>query len=94
MKNFIKSVMANIVAILLVGFIFIIGFVFFILISSMSGKGSVNVKDNSILVLNLKDNIIESTTELSPSIFDLGKDSSVKISDILNAINQAKMIKK
>ena len=94
MKNFIKSVMANIVAILLVGFIFIIGFVFFILISSMSGKGSVNVKDNSILVLNLKDNIIESTTELSPSIFDLGKDSSVKISDILNAINQAKNDKK
>lgn len=86
--------MANIVAILLVGFIFIIGFVFFILISSMSGKGSVNVKDNSILVLNLKDNIIESTTELSPSIFDLGKDSSVKISDILNAINQAKNDKK
>ena len=94
MKNFIKSVMANIVAILLVGFIFIIGFVFFILLSSMSGKGSVNVKDNSILVLNLKDNIIESTTELSPSIFDLGKDSSVKISDILNAINQAKNDKK
>ncbi|WP_407482758.1 signal peptide peptidase SppA [Elizabethkingia meningoseptica] len=94
MKNFIKSVMANIVAILLVGFIFIIGFVFFILISSMSGKGSVNVKDNSILVLNLKDNIIESTTELSPSIFDLGKDSSVKISDILNAIQQAKNDKK
>ncbi|WP_337059049.1 signal peptide peptidase SppA [Elizabethkingia meningoseptica] len=94
MKNSIKSVMANIVAILLVGFIFIIGFVFFILISSMSGKGSVNVKDNSILVLNLKDNIIESTTELSPSIFDLGKDSSVKISDILNAINQAKNDKK
>lgn len=60
----------------------------------MSGKGSVNVKDNSILVLNLKDNIIESTTELSPSIFDLGKDSSVKISDILNAINQAKNDKK
>jgi protease-4 len=37
----------------------------------MSGKGSVNVKDNSVLTINLKDNIIESTSELSSSIFDL-----------------------
>lgn len=86
--------MANIVAIFIVGFIGMIGLFLFILISSMSGKGSVNVKDNSVLTINLKDNIIESTSELSSSIFDLGNDSSMKISDILNAIKQAKDDKK
>lgn len=94
MKNFFKTVMANIVAIFIVGFIGMIGLFLFILISSMSGKGSVNVKDNSVLTINLKDNIIESTSELSSSIFDLGNDSSLKISDILNAIKQAKDDKK
>ncbi|HBN6703071.1 TPA: signal peptide peptidase SppA [Elizabethkingia anophelis] len=94
MKNFFKTVMANIVAIFIVGFIGMIGLFLFILISSMSGKGSVNVKDNSVLTINLKDNIIESTSELSSSIFDLGNDSSMKISDILNAIKQAKDDKK
>lgn len=94
MKNFFKTVMANIVAIFIVGFIGMIGLFLFILISSISGKGSVNVKDNSVLTINLKDNIIESTSELSSSIFDLGNDSSLKISDILNAIKQAKDDKK
>ncbi|NAW51957.1 signal peptide peptidase SppA [Elizabethkingia argentiflava] len=90
MKNFIKMVMANIVAISILGFSCIAGLFFLILISSLSSKGSINIKDNSILTLNLKDNIIEASSEASPSIFDIGGDRSTKISEILNAIHEAK----
>lgn len=90
MKSFLKAVMANIVAILIIGALLTIGMIVFIAASAMSGKSSVNVKDNSVLTIDLKDNIIENSTEVSSSIFDLGEEKSVKLTDILNAIQKAK----
>ncbi|QCX53467.1 signal peptide peptidase SppA [Elizabethkingia sp. JS20170427COW] len=90
MKSFFKAVMANIVAILIIFGIFTFGFIFLIMISALSGKGSTNVKDNSVLVLNLKDNVVETENEVSPSMFALNEEKVLRLSDILDAIQQAK----
>lgn len=90
MKSFFKIVLANLTAIfiLIAGlFLFFIGF---IILSSISG--SLDVKSNSVLTLDLKTKIIDSPSEDQDDIFAFNKEkeTSVLLYDILQAINKAK----
>lgn len=90
MKDFFKNVLANIVAILIIcavltGFIFILIFA-----SSASENRKPNIKNNSVLTLNFKNNIVDSYTETESSLFDFGKKKDVLLIDVIKAINSAK----
>ena len=91
MKSFFKNVLANIVAI---GIIFVLFFFFFIImiaVGSASESSTVEVKDNSVLTINLKTDIIDSPTEVSKSFFDLNKkNTEILIYDAVEAIKKAK----
>ncbi len=91
MKQFIKYVAATIVGIFIISVIFtILSIISLVGMASMSSK-NVNVKDNSVLVINLTGSIKERTIE-NPFDF-LTKNSSTKVSglnEILQAIRNAK----
>ena len=91
MKSFFKSVLANIVAILVicvVGFIFLIAFIG---ISMASKDAGISVKDNSILALNLKTHIIDSPNEEVDSFLGFNDDKeTLLLFDVLQAIEKAK----
>lgn len=90
MKEFLKNVFANIVAILLIGMV-LFGFLMIMLVASAATEEQKpNIKNNSVLVLNLKNNILDSYTEEKQSIFDFGKEKNLLLLDVLKAINQAK----
>ncbi len=91
MKNFFRNVLANIVAIMLIcafGFFF---FIFMLLLGSM-GESKPKVKDNSVLTLNMKTDIIDSPTEdqATFAIFEKNAPKKVLLFDILEAIKKAK----
>lgn len=95
MKSFLKNVLANIVAIILLLGVFFFFFVIMLMFGAMSGEKNVSVKDNSILTINLKTNIIDSPTEDQSSIFEVKKnDTNVLIYDAVEAIRKAKDDKK
>lgn len=90
MKNFLSNVLANIVAILIIGML-IFGFFITILISSaLSSSKSTSIKQNSVLVLNLKDRIIENSSEQEMSIFNLKPAKELVLMDVLQSIKSAK----
>lgn len=89
MKNFLKNVFANIVAILIIGGI-IFGFFIISLIASASDGEVKSVKENSILIINLKENIKESNNDFQESILSLKKPKQNRYFDILLAIKEAK----
>lgn len=90
MKEFLKNVFANIVAILLIGMV-LFGFLMIMLVaSSATEEQKPNIKNNSVLVLNLKNNILDSYTEEKQNIFDFGKEKNLLLLDVLKAINKAK----
>lgn len=91
MKSFFKNVLANIVAILILSAVFFFFFIIMIAIGSMGNEKSVTVKNNSILTINLKTNIIDSPTEDQKSLFEVsGKDNNILIYDAVEAITKAK----
>ena len=92
MNNFIKNVLANIVAILIVFGVFIMFFVFMLIIGSMSGSSTPKVKDNSILTLTHNINIIDGPTEDNEGfpLFSGDMPKNVLIYDMLEAIKKAK----
>ncbi|WP_312344779.1 signal peptide peptidase SppA [Chryseobacterium binzhouense] len=91
MKSFFKNVLANIVAIFILCFVFFFFFVVMIAFGSMSNKESVTVKKNSVLTINLKTDIIDSPTEEQQSIFDINsKSTNILIYDAIEAIQKAK----
>jgi len=90
MKNFFKLVTANVVAILIIFALFILGFFFFVVLSTFSSNEKVSLKDNSILTINLKDGVMESSSEASISLFNIGEEMPTKYLDILRAIEYAK----
>ncbi|KQR91904.1 signal peptide peptidase SppA [Chryseobacterium sp. Leaf180] len=95
MKSFFKNVLANIVAIILLLGVFFFFFVIMLMFGAMSGEKNVSVKDNSVLTINLKTNIIDSPTEDQSSIFEVKKnDTHVLIYDAVEAIRKAKDDKK
>lgn len=91
MKSFFKTVMANIVAIVVMGIIFVIGLILLIAISAAtSGSSSVNVKNNSVLTINLDRGVMETDREISPGFMDFTVKTPLKFTSILSAIRQAK----
>ena len=90
MRGFFKLVLANLTAIFILCAGFFIFFVGFLFISSISE--GVDVKQDSILTLDLKTRIIDSPSEDQEDIFAFNKEkeTSVLLYDILQAINRAK----
>ncbi|WP_312075522.1 signal peptide peptidase SppA [Chryseobacterium sp.] len=91
MKSFFKNVLANIVAIAILCALFFFFFIIMIAVGSASDSGSVEVKKNSVLTINLKTDIIDSPTEIQKDFFSMGKKSNeVLIYDAVEAIKKAK----
>ena len=90
MKNFIKNVFANIVAILILGMVLFGFFALMLIASTASENQAPDVRNNSVLALNFKTNILESYTESEESIFDFGKKQDLLLIDVLEAIKKAK----
>ncbi|MDQ1097423.1 MULTISPECIES: signal peptide peptidase SppA [Chryseobacterium] len=91
MKSFLKNVLANIVAIVLLCVVFFFFFIIILVVSSTSGDKSVVVKNNSVLTINLKTNIIDSPTEERTGLFNMDKkNKNVLIYEALEAIDKAK----
>lgn len=91
MKSFFKNVLANILAIIIIGVAFLFFFIIMIAFGSMSNEKSVLVKKNSILTINLTTQIIDSPTEEEVDIFEMGsKTTNVLIYDAVEAIRKAK----
>ena len=91
MKNFIKNVLANIVAIGIVGVVIFFLFIFMLVFSAMSTNGSVKLKKNSVLTLDFKTSIIDSPGEDVEDFLALNsEDQKVILLDALSAIENAK----
>lgn len=90
MRGFFKLVLANLTAIFILCAGFFIFFIGFLIISSISE--GVDVKQDSVLTLDLKTRIIDSPSEDQDDIFAFNKEkeTSVLLYDILQAINKAK----
>ena len=90
MKDFFKNVFANIVAILIILMVIFGFFMLMIFASAMSEDQKPSIENNSVLVLNFKNPILDSYTEAETSIFDFGSKKNTLLIDILDAINKAK----
>ena len=91
MKDFFKNVFATVVGIAL--FFAIVGFFGFISIIGMlaSGDSAVKVKDNSVLVLNLKGALQErAEDDIMAQVMGEVNGASIGLDDILEAISKAK----
>ncbi len=90
MKGFLKNVFANIVAIMIIGALFILSFIFMLTVSAFSGDSKPTVKSNSILTLDFKTNIIDSPTDDEESLFPFAaRPKNVLIYDMIEAIKNA-----
>ena len=92
MKDFLKSVLANLVALILYSFVFFIIFAGIAGMVAAFGDKTTPVKPNSVLHLNFKSAITDrggSNINLS-SLMSGGFQSSVGLNDILECINRAK----
>ena len=91
MKNFIKNVLANIVAIGIVWVLVFFFTIFLLIVSAMSSSSTVKVKKNSVLTLDLNTTIIDSPGEDVEDIFAINsKNKNVILLDVINAIERAK----
>ncbi|WP_374361360.1 signal peptide peptidase SppA [Cloacibacterium sp.] len=90
MKDFFKNVFANIIAILIILMVIFGFFMLLIFASAMSEDQKPSIENNSVLVLNFKNPILDSYTEAETSIFDFGSKKNTLLIDVLNAINKAK----
>jgi len=92
MKNFFRLVLANIVSTIIISTIFVFGIMLFIFTSKwlISDINSIKIKENTILKLNLEEQIVESHMEITPSIYDFFNEKNTKLSDLIFAIKEAK----
>ena len=90
MKDFFKNVFANIIAILIILMVIFGFFMLMIFASAMSEDQKPFIENNSVLVLNFKNPILDSYTEAETSIFDFGSKKNTLLIDVLDAINKAK----
>ena len=92
MKSFFKAVLANIVAILLVSGLLFFFLIFIIVVAGFSDGSKVKVKDNSVLTLTMKTDVIDSPTEDQHAFFLPDKNSAQKVLvyNIIDAIKRAK----
>lgn len=91
MKSFFKNVLANIVAIIIIAAVFSLFLIMIIASSALSGDQKPNIKDNSVLTLDFKTNLIDSPTEDQGEMFAFGEtNKNILILDMLDAIKKAK----
>ena len=92
MKNFIKTVLANVVALFIAGILlpFFLLFVIIIIGSMSSADKDIKIKENSVLTIDFKSKVVEHENESESSIFEIKEDAELKYQDILNAIETAK----
>ena len=92
MKNFIKTVLANVIALFIAGLLLPFSLLFIIVIigSASSSDKDIKIKENSVLTIDFKSKIVEHENESEASMFDLKDDAELKYQDILNAIETAK----
>ena len=92
MKNFIKTVLANVIALFIAGLLlpFFLLFIIVIIGSASSSDKDIKIKENSVLTIDFKSKIVEHENESEASMFDLKNDAELKYQDILNAIETAK----
>lgn len=90
MKDFLKNVFANIVAILIIGMVLFGFLIMMLVVSAASEDSKPNIQKNSVLVLNFKNRILDSSTEDETNVFNFGKDNNILLIDILEAIKKAK----
>ena len=69
MRSFFKNVFANIVAFMIIVAVFCLLLVMMIAASAFSDTKKVNVKDQSVLTLDFKTNIIDSPSEDNEDLF-------------------------
>ena len=91
MKSFLRNVLANIVAILILCAFCFFFFIFMMVLGSLSDSKP-TVKKNSVLTLNLKTDIIDSPTEDQGRfmLFEKNAPKKVLLYDVLEAIKKAK----
>ena len=92
MKNFIKTVLANVVALFIAGILlpFFLLFVIIIIGSMSSADKDIKIKENSVLTIDFKSKVVEHENESESSIFEIKEDAELKYQDILKAIETAK----
>ena len=92
MKNFIKTVLANVVALFIAGILlpFFLLFVIIIIGSMSSADKDIKIKENSVLTIDFKSKVVEHENESESSIFEIKEDTELKYQDILKAIETAK----
>lgn len=91
MRSFFKNVLANIVAILIIGAVLFMFLIMFIAASAMSDGKKGHVKDNSVLTLDFNTNVIDAPYENQEDLFSFGdKTKNVLVYDIVTAIKKAK----
>lgn len=91
MKSFFKNVLANIVAIIIIAAVFSLFLIMIIASSALSGDQKPNIKDNSVLTLDFKTNLIDSPTEDQGEMFAFSEtNKNILILDMLDAIKRAK----
>lgn len=91
MKSFFRNVLANIVAIIIIAAVFSLFLIMIITASALSGDQKPNIKNNTVLTLDFKTNIIDSPTEDQEELFALSdKQKNILIYDMLEAIKKAK----
>lgn len=92
MKNFIKTVLANVVALFIASILlpFFLLFVIIIIGSISSADKDIKIKENSVLTIDFKSKVVEHENESESSIFEIKEDAELKYQDILNAIETAK----
>jgi len=95
MREFFKYVFATVVGIIISTFLIFLVFVVFIaaIVSSMDDDKSVDVADNSVLYLNMDQNIKERSPNKSLEnlpIFGSGGSKSIGFNDLIKALKRAK----
>lgn len=90
MKSFLKNVLANIVAILLIIGIGILFFVIFISFSIASGNEKQSLKRNTVLVLDEKTMIMDAPTQSMVSLFSGNQANEVLLYNAVQKIKEAK----
>lgn len=91
MKSFFKNVLANIVAIIIIAAVFSLFLIMMIAASAFSGDQKPSIKDNTVLTLDFKTNVIDSPTEDQEELFAFtDKQKNILIYDMIDAITKAK----
>lgn len=91
MKQFLKMVLANITAILLLGGLFIGSLLFFLMLGALSGESKRSLPDKGVLTFDNDTRILDSPTEVESGLFNFSEDKkTVTLLEALEAIKRAK----